>query len=307
MRAESSQSVMNRIIYPAILLAIHLALGTGTAAPTGEPDRVVAYKNVKTEKGNFPLQLHIFNPAGEDSGGKRPCVVLFHGGGWVSGEPAKCYGGCRRWASRGLVAIAVEYRVRDKHGGTPLDSVRDAKSAIRWIRSHAGELGIDPGKIAASGASAGGQLVAATALLKKFDEEGEDTSVSCRPDAMILLSPVFDNSPKGYGHYHKVLKQHWREFSPLHNIAAGAPPAIVFVGDSEEKYITVEAAERFQHQMKALDSRCELFVMKGATHTHRSKEQVAMIEAEERKFLASLGYCETEAAGKNLEANPNTR
>jgi len=296
MWAGSRKSVMNRFICPAILLAIHLALGTGSgsAAPADKtalkPDRVVTYKTVKTEKGTFPLQLHIFNPAGEDSGGNRPCLVLFHSGGWVSGEPAKCYGASRRWASRGLVAIAVEYRIREKHGGTPLYSVRDAKSAIRWIRSHAGELGIDPGKIAAWGASAGGHLVAATALLKKFDEEGEDRSVSCRPDAMIMVSPVFDNSPEGYGHYHKILKKHWRDFSPLHNIAAGAPPAIVFMGDSEEKYITVDAAERFQHQMKALGNRCELFVMKGATHTQRSKEQAAMIDAEQRKFLASLGY-----------------
>ena len=301
---------MNRVICPVILLAIHLALGTGTAAPSdkpaGQPDRVVAYKTVKTEKGTFPLQLHIFNPAGQDSGDKRPCVVLFHGGGWITGEPAKCFSQCKRWASLGLVSIAVEYRIREKHGSSPLDSVRDAKSSIRWIRSHAGELGVDPGKIAASGTSAGGQLVAATALLKKFDEGGEDTSVSCRPDAMLMLSPVFDNSPAGYGHYHKILKKHWRDFSPLHNIAAGVPPAIVFVGDSEEKYITVEAAESFQRKMKALASRCELFVMKGATHTQRNKEQVSMIESEERKFLASLGYCETEAAGKNLESKPAT-
>jgi hypothetical protein len=46
--------------------------------------------------------------------------------------------------------------------------------------------------------------------------------------------------------------------------------------------------------------------MKGATHTQRNKEQVSMIESEERKFLASLGYCETEAAGKNLESKPAT-
>jgi acetyl esterase/lipase len=302
---------MNRFICPAIFLAICLTFGTGTAAaadkPAWKPDRLVAYKTVKTEKGTFPLQLHVFKPAGQDSGGKRPCVVLFHGGGWISGGPAKCYGQCKRWASQGLVSIAVEYRIREKHGGTPLDSVKDAKSSMRWIRSHAGELGIDPGKIAAWGTSAGGHLVAATALLKKFDEEGEDTSVSCRPDAMLMLSPVFDNSPGGYGHYHKNLKKHWREFSPLHNIAAGAPPAIVFVGDSEKKYITVEAAERFQRQMKALASRCELFVMKGATHTQPTQEQLAMVESEERKFLASLGYCEAGAAGNSLESIPTTR
>jgi acetyl esterase/lipase len=302
---------MNRFICPAIFLAIRLTLGTGTAAPADKPawkpDRIVAYKTVKTEKGTFPLQLHIFNPAGQDSGGKRPCVVLFHGGGWISGEPAEFHGSCRRWASRGFVAIAVEYRIRDKHGDTPLDSVRDAKSSIRWIRSHAGELGIDPGKIAAWGTSVGGHLVAATALLKKYDEQGEDTSVSCRPDAMLMVSPVFDNSPGGYGHYHKILKKHWRDFSPLHNIAAGAPPAIVFVGDSEEKYLTVAAAGEFQRKMKALGSRCELFILKGATHTKRSKEHGGLIDAEERKFLASLGYCEPGAAGNSLECNPATR
>jgi acetyl esterase/lipase len=124
---------------------------------------------------------------------------------------------------------------------------------------------------------------------------------------MIMLSPVLDNNPKGYGHYHKSLKEHWRDFSPLHNLAAGAPPAIVFVGDSEEKYLTVEAAKEFQRRMKAHASRCELFVMKGATHIQRSKEQMAMIESEEWKFLASLGCCETEATGKNLESNPATR
>jgi acetyl esterase/lipase len=296
---------------PAILLVIHLGFGIGTAASDKEavwmPDRVVAYKTVENEKGTFPLQLHIFNPTGQDAGGKRPCVVLFHGGGWVSGEPAKCYSQCKHWASRGLVSIAVEYRIRDKHGGTPLDSVRDAKSSIRWIRSHAGELGIDPGKIAAWGASAGGHLVAATALLGAFDEPGEDTAVSCRPDAMMMVSPVFDNSPGGYGHYHKSLKQHWREFSPLHNIAAGAPPAIVFVGDSEAKYITVEAAENFQRKMKAHGSRCELFILQGATHTQRSKEHNELIETQQRKFLASLGYFETGAGGKNPEPNPATR
>lgn len=86
---------MNRVICPAILLVIHLGFGTGAAASDKQaawmPDRVVAYKTVENEKGKFPLQLHIFNPAGQDAGGKRPCVVLFHGGGWVSGEPAKCY------------------------------------------------------------------------------------------------------------------------------------------------------------------------------------------------------------------------
>ena len=200
----------------------------------------------------------------------------------------------------------MEYRIRDKHGGTPLDSVRDAKSSIRWVRTHAGELGVDPARIAGWGASAGGHLVAATAMLGKFDEEGEDTTVSCRPDAMIMISPVFDNSPGGYGHYHKILKNQWRDFSPLHNIVAGAPPAIVFVGDREEKYLTVAAAGEFQRRMKALGGRCELFILEGATHTQRSAEHTQLIHTKGRDFLASLGYCGHEVAGENPRSTPAT-
>ena len=59
----------------------------------------------------------------------------------------------------------------------------------------------------------------------QFDEAGEDTSVSCVPQALVLFNPVYDNGPKGYGH--ERVGEYWQDFSPMHNIRKGMPPAIV--------------------------------------------------------------------------------
>lgn len=254
-----------------------------------KPDKIIDYKKVKTEKGKFDLKLHIFNPANDDK--KRPCIVLFHGGGWVNGSPTSYYRSGKRWADKGMVAIAVEYRIRKKHGGTPLDSVRDAKSAMRYIRSHADELGIDPNKIVATGGSAGGHLAAACATLTAFDEEDEDTKVSCRPDALILKSPVLDNAPKGgYGHYHKAVHKNWKDFSPFHNIKKDMPPTFISMGDNEIRYLRVEIAKELKKKIEDNGSRCELIVLKGATHRKRTKEQNEKVQKASIEFLQSLGF-----------------
>ena len=133
-----------------------------------------------------------------------------------------------------MVAICAEYRVSSRHKTSPRECVQDGKSAMRWVRSHSSELGIDPHRIAAGGGSAGGHVAAATATVKGFDEPGEDITVSARPDALVLFNPVYDNGPKGYGH--DRVKDYWKEFSPLHNLDKTTPPTIVFLG-TEDKLV----------------------------------------------------------------------
>ncbi len=263
-------------------------------AETLVPDRELTYKTI----GDVQLRLHVFEPEQHRSFKKRPCVVFFFGGGWVNGSLSQFYPHCLYLASRGMVAISAEYRVRSRHGTTPFECVEDGKSAIRWVRAHAGELGIDPQRIAAGGGSAGGHVAAATGTVKGLEESSEDQSISARPDALILFNPVFDNSPDGYG-YDRV-KEHWRQISPMHNIDANTPPTIVFLG-TQDKLIPVTTAQKYKELMTQAGRRCDLHLYEGQPHgffnyrdganTYYYQTVIAMA-----KFLTSLGYLESPPA-----------
>jgi len=126
------------------------------------------------------------------------------------------------------VAISADYRIKNVNGTTPFESDAAGKSAVRWIRSHAKEMGIDPNRIAAAGASAGGQVAAFTALVPGLDDPADDRSVSAKSNAMLLWYGVVDNGPDGYGS--AEMKARYAEVSPKHNISDDPPPCIFFLG-----------------------------------------------------------------------------
>jgi acetyl esterase/lipase len=209
-----------------------------------------------------------------------------------------------------MVAMSAEYRVKSKHGTSPRECVKDGKSAIRWIRLHANELGIDPRRLAAGGGSAGGHVAAATATVDGFNQEGEDRSISCRPNALVLFNPVFDNGPVGYG-YDRV-KEYWEQFSPMHNISENTPPTIVFLG-TKDKLIPVATAERYKKLMAGKGCRCDLHLYKDQGHgffNYRNKKYYAATVIEADKFLVSLGYLKGEPtleSRSELEASEKPR
>lgn len=279
-----------RLASLAFLLAI-LAVTPKSRAADGDPQptRQIVYKQV----GDVTLKLHVFEPEGHKAADHRPAIVFFFGGGWNGGSPGQFYPHSAHLASKGMVAICAEYRVNKTHHTTPFVCVQDGKSALRYVRSHAKELGIDPDKIAAGGGSAGGHVAAAVATVPELNEPGEDTSVSCVPNALVLFNPVYDNGPTGYGH--DRVQEHWQDISPLHNIRPGIPPAIVFLG-TKDRLIPVATAEDFQAKMQAAGSRSELKLYEGAEHgffNHgkgpNGGKYYAETVAEMDKFLASLG------------------
>ncbi|RCL34100.1 MAG: alpha/beta hydrolase, partial [Puniceicoccaceae bacterium] len=202
-------------------------------------------------------------PEGHRTSDKRPAVIFFFGGGWNNGSPEQHYSHCAHLASRGMVAMSAEYRVKSRNQTTPKECVEDGKSAIRWVRAHAAELGIDPNRLAAGGASAGGHVAAAAGTVDSFDATSEDLSVSSRPDALVLFNPVFDNGPGGFGH--SRVKAYWQEISPIHNISASAPPSIVFLG-TEDEYIGAEVAVRYKELMDQSGVRCDLHLYPEQAH-----------------------------------------
>src|SRR5438128_1621911 len=103
----------------------------------------------KTPQGD--LRLHFCLPPGWKSSDKRPAIVFFFGGGWQNGSYTQFVPQAEYFASRGLVSASADYRIASKHKTTPDKCIEDAKSAIRWLRVKAGELGIDSDRLIASG------------------------------------------------------------------------------------------------------------------------------------------------------------
>jgi len=217
-------------------------------------------------------------------------MVFFFGGGWNGGNPGHFEPHANYFSKRGLICFRIDYRVKNRQGTTPFESLKDAKSAIRYIREHAEELGVDPTRIIASGGSAGGHLAAATALVSSFNEGTDNLSYSCVPNALVLFNPVIDNGPGGYA-YGRV-GEAYKDFSPLHNIREGAPPTIFFLG-TEDKLIPVETAQYYKTVMEKVGSRCDLFLYEGEGHgffnySHIEIYKQTVYEADQ--FLISLGY-----------------
>lgn len=149
---------------------------------------------------------------------ESPCRRLR---GFVGGT---CSPSSRR--TRWTIFLFTAYRSEEAYGGTPFDCVEDTKSAMRYVRQHAGKWNIDSGKIAAGGGSAGGHLAAAVALLPGLNSPS-DPDVSCIPNALVLFNPVYDNNKDGYG-YSRV-QDRWREISPMRHIGEGAPQISSFL------------------------------------------------------------------------------
>ena len=250
----------------------------------------VLYKQVDSTK----LFMDIYYPELINTEKTYPAIVFYFGGGWNGGSIKQFEPHARYFSRRGMVSFLVDYRVRSRHQTTPFESLKDAKSAIRFIREHADKFHVDTSKIVASGGSAGGHLAAATALIDDYNENTDNISISSIPNALILFNPVIDNGPGGYG-YDRI-GDAYKNFSPLHNIKNGAPPTILFLGTNDD-LIPVETAKYYQKVMENVDSRCDLHLYDGQEHgffNYRNFEYYKKTVSEADGFLQSLGYLKKE-------------
>lgn len=284
------------VLLATLAPSAHAAEGALKYPPRFEGARAEVYKEV----GGVKLSLHVFEPAtGPQTG--RPAIVFFFGGGWTNGSPAQFEQHCRHLASRGVVAITADYRVASRHNVKPTACVADAKSALRWVRTHATRLGIDPRRIAAGGGSAGGHLAAAIATLPDFDEPGEDLRVSCIPDACVLFNPALVLAPlagltlDGLGDRVPAerLGTEPSRISPAHHVSKGTPPTIIFHGQADTT-VPYSTAEAYARVMRAAGNRCELVGYPGQPHGffnyNRANGRYAETVAAMDQFLTSLGW-----------------
>lgn len=241
---------------PEAPLRSELAVRAAQLSPT----RRLVYKATPTKQ----LHLHVYEPDGHQATDRRPVFLAIHGGGWTGGSAQGFAPFPAHFAEQGMLGISLEYRLHSRKTGVSVfDCVKDARSAVRWVRSHATQLGADPDRIVVMGGSAGGHLSASTALFPSINDSGDDTKVSARPDAMILMYPVIDTSAAGYGQ--PKIGDRWKELSPVHNVKSGLPPALIFHGTGDD-VTPFPAASEFHEKSGELGNISELIVQPAGRH-----------------------------------------
>lgn len=262
-----------------------------------EPDFVLP-GNASTDQETFiyksvdsiNLEMKVFYPENMIAGKNYPAIVFFHGGGWRSGDTRQFEPHANYLSSRGMIGILANYRVSERHGTTPFDAVKDAKSAIRYVREHVDRMQINRNQIIAAGGSAGGHLAAAAGNIQGLEEPEENHSISSKPNALVLFNPVYDNGPQGYGY--ERIGNRYKEISPIHNISTGAPPTIVFFG-TEDELVPMKTAKLYQKKMQDAGSRCDLSLYEGQGHAffnYQYQKYYTETVYQTDRFLASLGY-----------------
>ncbi|SLN11737.1 alpha/beta hydrolase [Oceanibacterium hippocampi] len=154
-----------------------------------DPRPVASVRDIAIDGADGPLKARLYHP--ENAGERLPLLVYFHGGGWVIGTIESHDSLCRELAIRGDIAVlSVDYRLAPEHRFPA--AVDDAHAAFRWAARHAATLGIDPGRIAVGGDSAGGNLAAVTALRTRNEAH--------RPAFQLLLYPATDLATQSESH-----------------------------------------------------------------------------------------------------------
>jgi acetyl esterase/lipase len=259
-------------------------------------------EHVYVTRNGAQLKVYIFQPRPENTVRARAAVILFHGGGWTQGEPQWAFSRARHFADLGLVAAAVQYRLSDEEKGiTPVEAMADAREAVRWMRAHADSLGIDPGRIAAYGWSAGGHLAASAAIFEAGDATANP--ISAAPDALILVSPAVSLGNDRWAARLLGTRAKIGEISPDEHVRGGLPATLVLQG-SLDTVTPLAGAKRFCDRMRAAGNRCELHVYEGFGHLFTPAgvpddgwpkpdpaiQSDAMARAD--RFLRSLGFTE---------------
>lgn len=251
----------------SLLLSGVVWLGSGVAAWAAHPTDIEYGK-----AGGESLKLDAFVPEGA---GPFPVAILVHGGGWSTGDksggPNKGYMAPMHGAleQAGFAWFSVNYRLAPKHRYPA--GVEDVETAIRWVKAHAAEYHLDVKRIALSGESAGGHMVAAVA--NRADESTRVAAVVPfygRFDLADDLTPGAALSKNiagfvGYTTFDDSSKAALREASPLWQVKAGLPPFLLVHGQADAT-VPFQQSVALQARLKAVGVPCELIPIPGGVH-----------------------------------------
>jgi acetyl esterase/lipase len=281
-------------------LAVPAPAATAKADDDGFNDTPPGQRRVYKESGGQPRALELyFPPAHNPASAKVPGVLFFHGGGWNGGTPAQFRAACAYFAKRGLVTATAEYQMhtaatrRALPAGTSMKRVciTDAKSALRWFKQHAAELGVDPARLIVGGGSAGGHLAVLATTNPGLNDPADPKDIDTSVAAYLLFNPAFTGEDKADP-----------EIDVLQHLPRSFAPAIVFFGTEDSKWKPGwDAAFARLRQLGNRTTEMQLAQGKGHGFFNRDPwRTVTLIEAD--RFLVRQGFLQ----GKPLLSPPAT-
>lgn len=248
---------LERTLATALLLIILTALHPTIARADTPPE---AKRETYAKRGDVELAALVVEPTHR----REPvaAVAIFHGGGWTIGEASWGLGVAQRFADAGALAVSFQYRLSDGESVTPLEAMADARDAIRWLRTHADRLKIDPDRVAVYGWSAGAHLGMSAAM---FGDDLGPASKATTANALVLLSPAVAVGDSGYFERLLLGRAHASDASPDAHVRPGLPPTLILQGDVDTVTPRV-GVERFCDRMVEAGNRCELALYEGYGH-----------------------------------------
>lgn len=242
-------------------------------------------KDVEYSRVGEPVKMDVAWP--QAAGPPRPGVVAIHGGGFRGGKRDSYHPLIEKLAARGYVAATVSYRLAPKHQFPA--PVEDVKAAVRFLRANAARFGLDPDRICAVGASAGGHLalfLGLTAGMSEFEGSGpnqEQTSrVSCVVDyyGPSDFTRIYEKGANAAdvlpqflgGDPHHARMAHVRS-SPLYWVSPNAAPVLAIQGMAD-RLVPYEQSAWLIERLRAAGVDSEILALEGADHGFKGADAV---------------------------------
>lgn len=218
------------------------------------------------------LRIHSYIPKDIKDGENRPVFLFFNGGAWDRGSVSQFAPHALHLVERGAVCGLVQYRdKREFPDSTPLDAFEDCRLAIQFVRHHAERMRIDPDKVIAVGAAAGANMAASAALSKakkKKAKPGDDelASQSCKPNGLVLFSPIIDVVKDHYGYDQFGPDISTKRACLSKRIERKLPPTLILHG-TEDRLIPFEDVSEFAQKLEKMKAPCKLVEFEGRDHS----------------------------------------
>ncbi len=253
--------------------------------PAAEVSEVRIEKDVAYLGADRSEKLDFYFPQGHDpkADKPKPAIVIIHGGGWYGGDK-----GARReinigttLAKAGYVCASINYELAEAAKDDPFTTrleriwprnLEDCQTAVRYLRSRAGELGIDPKRIGAIGGSAGGHL---SAMLGCADEPSKDGGVRLYPEhtsrvqAVVPMYGVHDlvalAQERDLAGNSKIVEL-CRAASPIARLTPDDPPMLILHG-TKDALVDVKQSEILAEACRAIGHEFELRIVEGGKHS----------------------------------------